>query len=54
MEMESILITCDAKFSYIEGITITNIHDIPEWIKESKKVISLKEADKNGINPDNN
>ncbi len=32
---------CDAKFPYIEGISITNVYDIPEWIKESDKVISL-------------
>lgn len=32
---------CDAKFPYISGIKITNVYDIPEWIKESDKVISL-------------
>ncbi len=32
---------CDAKFPYIKGITITSVYDIPEWIKESDKVISL-------------
>jgi len=32
---------CDAKFPYIDGIRITNVYDIPEWIKESDKVISL-------------
>jgi tRNA 2-thiouridine synthesizing protein D len=32
---------CDAKFPYIEGISITSVYDIPEWIKESDKVISL-------------
>lgn len=32
---------CDAKFPYIEGISITNVYDVPEWIKESDKVISL-------------
>ncbi|WP_414469936.1 DsrE/DsrF/TusD sulfur relay family protein [Methanobacterium sp. ACI-7] len=32
---------CDAKFPYIKGITITSVYDIPDWIKESDKVISL-------------
>jgi tRNA 2-thiouridine synthesizing protein D len=32
---------CDAKFPYIDGITITSVYDIPEWIKTSDKVISL-------------
>lgn len=32
---------CDAKFPYIQGITITTVYDIPEWIKTSDKVISL-------------
>jgi len=32
---------CDAKFPYINGITITNVYDIPEWIKKSDKVLSL-------------
>lgn len=32
---------CDAKFPYINGITITNVYDIPDWIQKSDKVISL-------------
>lgn len=32
---------CDAKFPYIKGISITNVYDVPEWIKKSDKVISL-------------
>lgn len=32
---------CDAKFPYIDGISITSVYDVPEWIKESDKVISL-------------
>jgi tRNA 2-thiouridine synthesizing protein D len=32
---------CDAKFPYINGITITSVYDIPDWIKVSDKVISL-------------
>jgi tRNA 2-thiouridine synthesizing protein D len=32
---------CDAEFPYINGITITSVYDIPEWIKTSDKVISL-------------
>lgn len=32
---------CDAKFPYIKGISITNVYDIPEWIKKSDNVISL-------------
>lgn len=26
---------------YIKGVKITNVYDIPEWVKESDKVISL-------------
>jgi tRNA 2-thiouridine synthesizing protein D len=32
---------CDEKFPYIKGITITSVYDIPDWIKESDKVLSL-------------
>ena len=31
---------CD-KASYLKGVSITSVYDIPEWVKKSDKVITL-------------